>query len=105
MAINITINNFKAIKTLLEDEYIAKSLFGSKKLLDTLLGCNSVYISGKPQRIYLNDSEALIGVIKANGYTVNTTADIDYFIESCEEPISRDEIAANYSDTKKASVN
>jgi len=101
MAINITINNFKAIKTLLEDKYISKNLFGSKKLLDALLGCNSVYISGKPQQIYLNDSEALIGVIKANGYTVNTTADIDYFIESCEEPISRDEIAANYSDTKK----
>jgi len=101
MAINITINNFKAIKVLLEDRYISKSLFGAKKLLDTLLGCNSVYIDGKPQQIYLNDSEALIGVIKANGYTVDCIKDIDYFIEQCEKPISRDEIAVNYSDTKR----
>ena len=48
MAINITINNFKAIKILLEDKYITKSLFTSKKLLDELIGCNCVYLSGKP---------------------------------------------------------
>ena len=101
MAINITSNNFRTIKTLLEDRYISKSLLGSKKLLDALLGCNSVYIDGKPQQIYLNDSEALLGVIKANGYTVGSIEDINYFIKQCEEPLSRDEIAANYSDTKR----
>ncbi|MBV5278188.1 MAG: hypothetical protein J0647_03995 [Campylobacteraceae bacterium] len=102
MAIKITNNNFKAIKTLLEDKYISsKNLFGSKKLLDAFLECNSVYIDGKPRQIYLNDPEAFMGVMKANGYDVNSIKDIDYFIESCKEPISRDEIAAHYSDTKR----
>ena len=34
MAINITKKNFQTIKALLEDEYIAKNLFSSKKLLE-----------------------------------------------------------------------
>ncbi len=100
MAINITINNFKAIKILLEDKYITKSLFTSKKLLDELIGCNCVYLSGKPALIYLNDQEALLGVIKANGYKVNCIEDLDYFMEE-KEPKSRDEIADNYSHTKR----
>lgn len=101
MAIKITSNNFKAIKTLLEDKYISMSLFGSKKLLDAFLRCNSVYIDGKPKQIYLNDAEALIGVMQLNGYNVNSIEDINYFIESCKKPISRDEIVAHYSDTKR----
>ena len=100
MAINITINNFKAIKILLEDKYVTKTLFGSKKLLEELIGCNCVYVSGKPQQIYLNDEEALFGVIKSNGYKVNSIEDLDYFIEE-KEPKSRDEIADNYSHTKR----
>ena len=100
MAINITINNFKAIKILLQDKYITKTLFGSKKLLEELIGCNCVYVSGKPQQIYLNDEEALFGVIKSNGYKVNSIEDLDYFIEE-KEPKSRDEIADNYSHTKR----
>jgi len=100
MAIKIARNNFKAIKILLEDKYISKSLFGSEKLLDVFLGCNSVYLDGKPKQIYLNDTEALFGVIRANGYNVNSINDIDYFIESCQ-PMSRDKIAAHYSDTKR----
>ncbi len=101
MPINITINNFKAIKILLRDKYIAKSLFTSKKLLEEFIGCNCVYISGKPQQIYLNDEEALFGVIKTNGYKVNSIEDLDYFIEQNENPKSRDEIADNYSHTKR----
>jgi hypothetical protein len=101
MPINITINNFKAIKILLSDKYVAKSLFTSKKLLEEFIGCNCVYISGKPQQIYLNDEEALFGVIKTNGYKVNSIEDLDYFIEQNENPKSRDEIADNYSHTKR----
>ncbi|HIP11076.1 MAG TPA: hypothetical protein EYG73_00020 [Arcobacter sp.] len=101
MAINITINNFKAIKTLIKDKYIPKNLFGSKKLLETLLECNSVYIDGKPQQIYLNDTKALIGVLKSNGYEVDSIQDIDFFIKQGKKPISRDEIADNYTDTKR----
>ena len=100
MAINITINNFKAIKILLQDKYITKTLFGSKKLLEELIGCNCVYVSGKPQQIYLNDEEALFGVIKSNGYKVNSIEDLDYFIEE-KEPISRDEVSEKFSDSKK----
>ena len=84
MAINITKKNFQTIKALLEDEYIAKNLFSSKKLLEEFIGCNCVYISGKPALIYLNYGEALLGVIKATGYNVNC-----------------DEIADNYSHTKR----
>ena len=100
MAINITINNFKAIKILLQENYVAKNLFSSKKLLEEFIGCNCVYVSGKPQQIYLNDEEALFGVIKSNGYKVNSIEDLDYFIEE-KEPKSRDEIADNYSHTKR----
>ena len=101
MAINITKKNFQTIKALLEDEYIAKNLFSSKKLLEEFIGCNCVYVSGKPSQIYLNDAEALFGVIKANGYNVNCIEDLDYFIEEENEPKSRDEIAENYSHTKR----
>ena len=101
MAINITKKNFQTIKALLEDEYIAKNLFSSKKLLEEFIGCNCVYISGKPALIYLNDAEALFGIIKANGYNVNCIEDLDYFIEEENEPKSRDEIADNYSHTKR----
>jgi hypothetical protein len=101
MAINITSNNFKAIKILLRDKYVAKSLFTSKKLLEEFIGCNCVYISGKPQQLYLNDEEALFGVIKTNGYKVNSIEDLDYFIKQNENPKSRDEIADNYSHTKR----
>lgn len=101
MPINITINNFKAIKILLRDKYVAKSIFTSKKLLEEFIGCNCVYISGKPQQIYLNDEEALFGVIKTNGYKVNSIEDLDYFIKENENPKSRDEIADNYSHTKR----
>ena len=101
MAINITKKNFQTIKALLEDEYIAKNLFSSKKLLEEFIGCNCVYISGKPALIYLNDAEALLGIIKANGYNVNCIEDLDYFIEEENEPKSRDEIADNYSHTKR----
>ena len=95
MAINITKKNFQTIKALLEDEYIAKNLFSSKKLLEEFIGCNCVYISGKPALIYLNDTEALLGVIKANGYNVHCIEDLDYFIKENENPKSRDEIADN----------
>lgn len=81
MPINITISNFKAIKILLRDKYVAKSIFSSKKLLEEFIGCNCIYISGKPQQIYLNDEEALLGVIKTNGYKVNSIEDLDYFIK------------------------
>ena len=101
MPINITINNFKAIKILLRDKYVAKSIFTSNKLLEEFIGCNCVYISGKPQQIYLNDEEALFGVIKTNGYKVNSIEDLDYFIKENENPKSRDEIADNYSHTKR----
>ena len=101
MAINITKKNFQTIKTLLEDKYIVKNLFTSKKLLNEFVGCNCVYMSGKPSQIYLNDAEALFGVIKANGYNVNCIEDLDYFIEEENEPKSRDEIAENYSHTKR----
>lgn len=101
MAINITINNFKTIKILLRDKYVAKSIFTSKKLLEEFMRCNGVYISGKPQQIYLNDEEALLGVIKTNGYKVNSIEDLDYFIKENENPKSRDEIADNYSHTKR----
>ncbi|MDZ7819669.1 MAG: hypothetical protein U5K55_14135 [Aliarcobacter sp.] len=101
MAINITKKNFQAIKTLLEDKYIVKSLFSSKKLLDELIGCNCVYVDGKPALIYLNDQEALFGVIKSNGYNVNSIEDLDYFINENKEPKSRDEIVDNYSHTKR----
>uniref|UniRef100_UPI00404896E8 DUF7281 domain-containing protein n=1 Tax=Aliarcobacter sp. TaxID=2321116 RepID=UPI00404896E8 len=101
MAINITEKNFQAIKTLLEDKYIVKSLFSSKKLLDEFIGCNCVYINGKPALIYLNDQDALLGVIKSNGYNVNCIEDLDYFINENKEPKSRDEIADNYSHTKR----
>lgn len=101
MPINITSNNFKAIKILLSDKYVAKSFFTSKKLLEEFIGCNCVYVSGKPQQIYLNDEEALFGVIKTNGYKVNSLEDLDYFIKQNENPKSRDEIADNYSHTKR----
>ena len=101
MAINITKKNFQTIKALLEDEYIAKNLFSSKKLLEEFIGCNCVYVTGKPALIYLNDTEALLGVIKANGYNVHCIEDLDYFIEEENEPKSRDEIADNYSHTKR----
>ncbi|MGE0051450.1 MAG: hypothetical protein AB7S49_07965 [Arcobacter sp.] len=101
MAINITEKNFQAIKTLLEDKYIVKNIFSSKKLLDEFIGCNCVYISGKPALIYLNDQEALLGIIKSNGYNVNCIEDLDYFINENKEPKSRDEIADNYSHTKR----
>lgn len=101
MAINITKKNFQTIKTLLEDKYIAKNLFSSKKLLEEFIGCNCVYISGKPALIYLNDAEALFGIVKSNGYNVNCIEDLDYFIEEKNEPKSRDEIADNYSHTKR----
>jgi hypothetical protein len=101
MAINITKKNFQTIKTLLEDKYIAKNLFSSKKLLEEFIGCNCVYVSGKPALIYLNDAEALFGIVKSNGYNVNCIEDLDYFIEEKNEPKSRDEIADNYSHTKR----
>jgi hypothetical protein len=101
MAINITKKNFQTIKTLLEDKYIAKNLFSSKKLLEEFIGCNCVYVSGKPALIYLNDAEALFGIVKSNGYNVNCIEDLDYFIEEENEPKSRDEIADNYSHTKR----
>lgn len=101
MAINITEKNFQAIKILLEDKYIVKNLFSSKKLLDEFIGCNCVYISGKPALIYLNDEEALLGIIKSNGYNVNCIEDLDYFINENKEPKSRDAIADNYSHTKR----
>lgn len=101
MAINITKKNFQAIKTLLEDKYIAKNLFTSKKLLDEFIGCNCVYMSGKPALIYLNDESALFGIIRTNGYDVNSIEDLDYFINQNNEPISRDEITDNYSYTKR----
>ncbi len=101
MPINITINNFKAIKILLENNHIIKSQFNSKKLLDEFIGCNCVYVSGKPQQIYLNDTNALLGVIKANGYKVDSIKDIEYFIKQEQEPKSRAEIAKNYSNTKR----
>ena len=101
MAINITKKNFQTIKTLLEVKYIAKNLFSSKKLLEEFIGCNCVYISGKPALIYLNDAEALFGIVKSNGYNVNCIEDLDYFIEEKNEPKSRDEIADNYSHTKR----
>ena len=81
MAINITKKNFQTIKILLQESYVAKNLFSSKKLLEEFIGCNCVYISGKPALIYLNDAEALLGIIKANGYNVNCIEDLDYFIE------------------------
>lgn len=101
MAINITKKNFQTIKTLLEDKYIAKNLFSSKKLLEEFIGCNCVYVSGKPALIYLNDAEALFGIVKSNGYNVACIEDLDYFIEEKNEPKSRDEIADNYSHTKR----
>ena len=101
MAINITKKNFQTIKILLQESYVAKNLFSSKKLLEEFIGCNCVYMSGKPSQIYLNDAEALLGVIKANGYNVNCIEDLDYFIEEENEPKSRDEIADNYSHTKR----
>ena len=101
MAINITKKNFQTIKILLQESYVAKNLFSSKKLLEEFIGCNCVYMSGKPSQIYLNDAEALFGVIKANGYNVNCIEDLDYFIEEENEPKSRDEIADNYSHTKR----
>ena len=101
MAINITKKNFQTIKILLQESYVAKNLFSSKKLLNEFIGCNCVYMSGKPSQIYLNDAEALFGVIKANGYNVNCIEDLDYFIEEENEPKSRDEIAENYSHTKR----
>lgn len=101
MAINITKKNFQAIKILLEDKYIAKNLFSSKKLLEEFIGCNCVYLSEKPALIYLHDAEALFGIIKSNGYNVNCIEDLDYFIEEEKEPKSRDEIADNYSHTKR----
>ena len=101
MPVNITTNNFKAIKILLEEKYVLKSMFSSKKLLDEFIACNCVYISGKPQQVYLNDESALLGVIRANGYKVESITDLDYFIKQGEEPISRDEIADYYSDTKR----
>ena len=101
MPVNITTNNFKAIKILLEEKYVLKSMFSSKKLLDEFIACNCVYISGKPQQVYLNDQSSLLGVIRANGYKVESITDLDYFIKQGEEPISRDEIADYYSDTKR----
>ena len=101
MPVNITANNFKAIKILLEEKYVLKSMFSSKKLLDEFIACNCVYISGKPQQVYLNDQSALLGVIRANGYKIESITDLDYFIKQGEEPISRDEIADYYSDTKR----
>ena len=89
------------IKTLLENKSIKKSLFTNKKLLDVLIECNSIYISGKPQQLYLNDEEALFGVINANGYSVAKLEDIDYFIEKDTQAISRDEVADKYSNTKE----
>jgi hypothetical protein len=101
MGISITKKNFQIIKILLENKYIEKSLFSSKKLLEEFIGCNCVYVSGKPQQIYLNDKEALFGVIKTNGYKVDCIEDLDYFIEQEDEPKSRDEIADNYSHSKR----
>ncbi len=102
MAINITKNNFIVIKTLFEDKYIAKSSFKNKKLLDALLSCNSVYLNGsRPTQVHLNDEKALYGVIKSNGYNINSLEDIEYFINQEEKPKSRDEVANDYSDTKR----
>lgn len=100
MPINITANNFKAIKILLENEYIVKNLFTSKKLLTELISCNCVYIDGKPQQVYLNDAAALIGVINSNGYKINSIDDLDYFINQNDEPISRNEMPDYYVHTK-----
>lgn len=99
--VNITSNNFKNIKTILENKVIKKSLFTNKKLLNILIETNSIYTSGKPEYIYLNDKDALLGVINANGYPLNSIDDLDYFINEDKEIISRDEITNNYSDSKR----
>jgi hypothetical protein len=102
MAINITKNNFIVIKILLEDKYILKSSFKNKIFLDVLLACNSISISEeRPAKIYLNDEKALLGMIKANGYNVTSLKDIEHFINQEEKPKSRDEIAKEYSNTKR----
>ncbi|MBU3015006.1 hypothetical protein KO488_09580 [Poseidonibacter lekithochrous] len=102
MAINITKNNFIVIKILLEEKYISKSTFKNKKLLSALLACNSISISEeRPVKIYLNDEKALLGVIKANGYNVTSLRDIEHFINQEEIPKSRDDVANDYSDTKR----
>lgn len=98
---NITKKNLQIIKTLLENKFIQKSSFTSKKLLDEFIGCNCVYMGGKPVQIYLNDAEALFGVIKRNGYTVDSIEDLDHFINQNNEPKSRDEIVKHHSHTKK----
>lgn len=101
MAINISVDNFINIKKLVRNEFIEKRLIRPQKLLDAFVDCNAVYIDGKPQQVYLNDTEALLGVIKANGYNVSSIEDLDYFTKQSKEPISRDEIVSNYSDTKR----
>lgn len=100
MAIKITSVNFKLIKTLLENKSIKKSLFANNKLLDALLECNSIYISGKPQQVYLNDEKAFFGVLNAKGYSISKIEDIDFFIEKDKQAISRDEVADKYAHTK-----
>jgi len=101
MSIKITCNNFKSIKILLENKSIKKSLFTNKKLLKLLMDCNCVYISKKPETIYLEDEEALFGVINANGHIVSDIKDLDYFIKEEKAILSRDEMTDKYSHTKE----
>jgi len=95
---NITPKNFKNIQTLLKEKYISKKEFGSNNLLKAMLECNSVYIDNKPQQIYLNDEQALMGMMKANGYK---TEFLDYFANEQKKQLSRDEIAHRYTTTKQ----
>ena len=100
MAINITNKSFKIIKELIENKHVLKSHFTSKKLIDEFIGCNCVYLEGKPQQVYLKDENALFGIIRINGKTVNSIKDLDYFINQNNEPISRNEIPDYYVHTK-----
>ncbi len=100
MSIKITSKHFEQIKKLLEQEYILKSQFTSKKLLDEFIGCNCVYVSGKPQHIYLEDESALWGVLK-NKYNIDSIEDLNYHINQNNEPISRNEMSDYYVHTKE----
>jgi len=99
--INITNNAFISLKKLLLEGYILKSNFKFTNLLKALLECNAVYVKDRPAVVYLNDSATLLGVIRANGYEVNSSEDIDYFISQYKDIKSRDEISRNYSNTKR----
>lgn len=101
--IKITAKSFKEIVTLVEEQYIKKSLFSNKKLLNFFISSNVVRLGvEKPIIVYLNSSSSLLGSLTHLGYKVDSVKDLSRFTTLKEGIMSRDEVTDFYSDTKAA---